>query len=178
MSDEVKLILSICFFVLSMTLFIIIYMMMKRRSRYISEMQNTIEEEIKNYYLNLKIEENLFPYHEKLISGVRYDLLKKGKDSDSTFEIPLKKHYSFFEAKPIYIVNNNLKYLFEFKEVDNKKYIIIDKKIKTLELLVFFDKPSHIMFKYEFRFINGKFEYKVTEEVNDNDKWRWAHKKR
>ena len=135
-------------------------------------MQNEIELCMKDAYMNIElVDGNLFPYREKLISGVKHDFKIKEELVDEVTKIKLKKRYSFFEIKVIYIVNNSLHYPLKFKEIEGKKYIILDKDIKTIELLISFDKPSHFLLRYDFKYNKDGITYKVEEEKeNGRDK--------
>lgn len=165
--EEIKLLLSIIFFVITLVFLIVVLIFIKKRNKYFSDVLKDIEEKTKDYFMNIEIEDcNLFPYHNNVVAGIGTKLSSKGEFDDLT-KIKLKKHYNFFHQKIIYIVNNTLSYKFDIVLKNDKEYIVIDKKIKTIEILVSNNKPSHYMLKYEFMHDSDNVRYEVKEVTYD-----------
>ena len=63
-----------------------------------------------------------------------------------------------------------MRYSFKTKSINGMEYIVIDDDIKTLELLVSFEKPSNFLIRYQIKKIeNNKYKLELIEEVNEDD---------
>lgn len=170
MSEMENLIISIVTFVILLALLIFIIIFFKRKRDYVENTLLEIDRKNKLYYLNLKLkDDNLFPYFEKVKTGIRTNFESKG-EFDSRTSIKLKPHYSFFEDRIIYIINNNLHYPKQIVSSDDQKYILIDDDIKTMEILITNERPSHYLLKYTFyrRKDREGFDFEV-KEVDEYD---------
>jgi len=167
MSDLGRLILSIVLAVFALGLLIFVSILTKKRNGYVQGVLLAIEENNKNYFLNTNLlDGKYFPYHERLKSGLRHKFGCKD-EFDEVTNITLKKNYTFFDERVIYIVNNNLHYPLKIVEIENKKYIELDRKIKTIEVLVSNEKPSHFLLKFEFVKTSEGITFSVKEETFD-----------
>ena len=55
---------------------------------------------------------------------------------------------------------------FKKEIIDDQEYIIIDDKIKTIELLVSFEKPSHFLVKYQvIKVDKNKYKLEIIKET-------------
>jgi len=167
MNETQRLVLSIVILVISIGVFIFFLIFTRRKSSYRLNVLKAIEQGNKQYYLSLKLKDDIyFPYYPRLKSGFKYDFKSPGEE-DVISNIKLNKHYSFLDERVIYIINNELHYPMNKVTIDNQEYILIDKRIKTIEMLISNDLPSHFLIKFEFNHKDGKITYAV-EEVVDN----------
>ena len=163
----VKLLISILLFLLVIGWFITSFLLIRKFKNFRRQVFIDIENKNKEYYLNLVLKENnLFPYYERLKSGYLFSFKTKN-DFDEVTTITLKNHYKFVDERVIYIINDELKYKDkEIVEIDNKKYLKLNPKIKHLEMLVSNDLPSHFMLRFEFKYDGDKVSYTVKEVEN------------
>jgi hypothetical protein len=168
MSDLGRLILSIVLAILALGLLIFVTVFTKKRNAYVQGVLISLEENNKNYYLNTNLlDGKYFPYHERLKSGLRHKFGVKDERDEIT-NITLRKNYTFFDERVIYIVNNNLHYPLNIVEIEKKKYIELDSKIKTIEILVSNERPSHFLLKFEFVKTSEGITFSVKEETFDD----------
>ncbi len=173
--DFTKLIIfsSILIVVLFITIFFTI--IVKKKTAYAKSKTVELDNESYNYYLNLKLKDDLyFPYFETHASGVRYKYNSKG-NKDILSGVEVNKHYSFYDDNIIYIINNKMKYDLDIVTIDERKYIKLNDKIKTIELLVSFETPSHFLAKFKVNRIDKdkySFELNVNKEEKEDESRR------
>ena len=110
-----------------------------------------------------------FPYFREHAAGIRKDKKSLG-DKDNITSIQVEKNKRFYFDKIFYIINNQMKYPIKTKIIEGKEYIVIDDKIKTIELLVSFEKPSNFLVRYNINKIdNNKYTIQLIKEVNEDD---------
>ena len=169
MPEEVKIIIAIVLLFSSVIALLIVFLYTKKVVKKEKEIVNKLEEETYKYYQNLKLlDDKYFPYFHTHASGLRS---KKGSigDKDNIINIEAFKNRVFFFDRILYIINNQLHGKFEKEIIDGQEYIIIDDKIKTIELLVSFEKPSHFLIKYKVNNIEkDKYEIELIG-VDNND---------
>lgn len=167
--DFTKLIIfsSILIVVLFVAIFFTI--IVKKKTAYAKSKTVELDNESYNYYLNLKLKDDLyFPYFETHASGVRYKYNSKG-NKDILSGVEVNKRYSFYDDNIIYIINNKMKYDLDIVTIDERKYIKLNDKIKTIELLVSFETPSHFLAKFKVNRID-KDKYSIELNVNKEEK--------
>lgn len=169
MTEEQKLILWISFLLVSLISLLIVFFITRKRVKKEKEMVELLEKETYNYYQILELKDNkYFPYFYTHGSGIRRDFKSKG-DKDNITGIILNKNNRFFFDRILYIVNGKINLPLEKKVIDEQEYIVINDNIKTIELLVSFEKPSHFLIKYKVIKVS-KDNYRVElTEVEDDD---------
>ena len=169
MTPEQKLILLISFLLVSLVTSLIVLLVTKKITKKEKELVEILEKETFNYYQNLELKDNLyFPYFYTHGSGIRRDHKSQG-DKDNITGVTLGRHNRFFFDRILYIVNGKINMPLEKKVIENQEYIVINDSIKTIELLVSFEKPSHFLIKYKVVKIS-KNNYKIElTEVEDDD---------
>ena len=170
MTEELRLALSIASFVVSGISLIIVFTYSKKVLRKEKELINKLEEETYKYYQELTLlEDRYFPYFKEHAAGVRKDKNSLG-DGDNITSVKVGKKKKFYFDKIFYILNNQMRYSFKTKSINGMEYIVIDDDIKTLELLVSFEKPSNFLIRYQIKKIeNNKYKLELIEEVNEDD---------
>ena len=170
MTEEQKLILWISFLLVSLISLLIVFFITRKRVKKEKEMVELLEKETYNYYQKLELKDNkYFPYFYTHGSGIRRDFKSKG-DKDNITGITLNKNNRFFFDRILYIVNGKLHGEFDKKIIEGKEYIVIDKNIKTIELLVSFEKPSHFLVKYNvIKIDKDKFKIELVKEEEVNE---------
>ncbi|MBE6143766.1 MAG: hypothetical protein E7177_07280 [Erysipelotrichaceae bacterium] len=165
MPEEVKIIIAIVLLFSSVIALLIVFLYTKKVVKKEKEIVNKLEEETYKYYQNLKLlDDKYFPYFHTHASGLRS---KKGSigDKDNITNIEAFKNRVFFFDRILYIINNQLHGKFEKEIIDGQEYIIIDDKIKTIELLVSFEKPSHFLVKYQvIKVDKNKYKLEIIKE--------------
>lgn len=165
-----KIIIYSCILVFALVLVITFTVMVKKHNNYCKSKTIELDNVSYDYYLNLKLKDDLyFPYFETHASGVRFTIKSKGaKDNLSGVEV--KKHYSFYDDNIIYIINNNMKYPLEIVNIDDQKYIKLNKDIKDIEILVSFETPSHFLAKFKVNKLDSnKYQLELVSKKEDED---------
>lgn len=166
MTEVEMLVLSIVFFVVTLSFFVFILIVLKNRKRYFETILSEIEYKTKEYFMSIGIEDDrLFPFNKEVVAGITRKFNKI--DYDELTNIKLKKGYTFIKQRVIFIVNNELNYPFKIVNKNNKEYMVIDDSIKQIEILVSSYRPSHYMLKYTFTHENNRIAYEVEEVKYD-----------
>lgn len=170
MTEELKIALSILSFVISGISLIIVFTFSKTVLKKEKELISKLEEETYDYYQKLTLLDDMyFPYFKEHAAGIRKDKKSLG-DKDNITSIQVEKNKRFYFDKIFYIINNQMKYPIKTKIIEGKEYIVIDDKIKTIELLVSFEKPSNFLVRYNINKIdNNKYTIQLIKEVNEDD---------
>ncbi len=176
LSDEVsnfnltKIIIYSTILVLTLAIAIVFTVTVKKHTNYQKSKTNELDNNSYDYYLNLKLKDDLyFPYFETHASGVRY-LHKSNGSKDKLSGVEVKKHYSFYDDSIIYIVNNRMKYQLDIVTIDEQKYIKLNDDIKDIEILVSFETPSHFLAKFKVNKVNSnKYEIELVSKKEDED---------
>lgn len=170
MTEELRLALSIVSFVVSGVSLIIVFTYSKKVLKKEKELISKLEEETYKYYQDLTLlEDKYFPYFKEHAAGIRKDKTSLG-DEDNITSVKVEKKKKFYFDKIFYILNNQMRYPFKTETINEMEYIVIDDDIKTLELLVSFEKPSNFLIKYQIKKIeNNKYKLELIKEVNEDD---------
>lgn len=164
MNEQTKLILSIVFLALSLVLLIIVFAYTKKDAKYRKIKIDELELESVNFYKDLKLKDDIyFPYYKEHCSGLIPSIKSKG-DIDLLSKVEVKKGYKYNKDKIIYIINDSLHYDNKVVEIDNQEYIEINKDIKTIQVLISFEKPSHFIAKYRVESLNDGYKVELIEE--------------
>lgn len=168
MGEKEVLILSVIFLIVSIVVLVTVSILIKRNKNYRNHIISELEKNSYLYYQELKLLDNeYFPFFAEHASGIISSYKSKG-EIDCLSNVSLKKHYKFVKDKIIYIVNNNLHYPLEIVIINERKYIKLSRDIKTIELLVSFEKPSHFLAKYAVKYVNNSFKLELIEEGDNN----------
>lgn len=169
MTEEQKLILALIFLVISIVSFICVFLYTKKVVKVEKQTVESLEKETLDFYKTLKLKDNkYFPYFQTHAAGVRRKNKYEG-DRDNITNVTTGKHSKFYFDRILYIINGKLKYPFKKEAIDEKEYIVFDDKIKTIELLVSFEKPSHFLIKYKVNKIEkDKYEIELIG-VDDHE---------
>ena len=170
MPEEVKLLIAIGLLFSSVIALLIVFLYTKKVVNKEKEIVNKLEEETYKYYQNLQlVEDKYFPYFHIHAAGLRG---KRGSlgDKDNITNVEAFKNRVFYFDRILYIVNGKLHGEFDKKIIEGKEYIVIDKNIKTIELLVSFEKPSHFLVKYNvIKIDKDKFKIELVKEEEVNE---------
>lgn len=159
MTEEQKLILSCILLLVSVIALIIVFVYTKKVINKEKEIVDELEKKTYEYYKNLQLKDGkYFPYYHTHAFGIRGDRKSLG-DKDNITGITIGKHKRFYFDRILYIFNEKLHIALDKETIDNQEYIIINNKIKKIELLVSFEKPSHFLVKYNV--IKDKEGYKL-----------------
>ena len=145
----VKEIVLLVILLLSLALLVSVFIVIRKIENYRSTKMNEVLNAYKEYYLNLKVKDHkLVPYHEENGSVVEFKFKSKG-EVDPVTNVSLNKHYVYFKELIYYMGNDKLGYDFDFETIDNQKYIILNDKIKTIQVLTTFGNKETLLIKYK-----------------------------
>lgn len=170
MTEDQKMILAIIFFACSLIGLLVVFIYQKKVVRKEKEVINSLEEETYKYYQELTLlEDKYFPYFSTHAAGIRRKSKSNG-DKDNLTNVSIGKNRIFYFDRILYIVNNQMRYPIKKEIIDNKEYMVIDDKIKTIELLVSFEKPSNFLVKYNVKKLGkNKYELEWEKVVSEDD---------
>ena len=163
MTEEQKLIFSILFLLVSVIAFVFVFIYTKKVVNKEKEIVDALEKNTIAFFNDIKLmNDQYFPYYITHASGVRRHHNYLG-DKDNITGIEIGKHSKFYFDRILYIINGKLKYPYKIERINDQEYILINESIKTIELLVSFEKPSHYLFKYKVNYIEkDKFEVELV----------------
>ncbi len=166
--DFTKLIIFSSILIVVLIFAILFSIIVKKKTAYAKSKTIELDNKSYDYYSNLKLKDDLyFPYFETHASGVRYKFSSQG-NKDVLSDVEVKKHFSFYDDNIIYIINNKMKYDLDIVTIDERKYIKLNDKIKTIEILVSFETPSHFLAKFKVNKLD-KDKYSIELNVNKED---------
>lgn len=167
MTEEQKLILSCILLLISVIALIIVFVYTKKVVNKEKEIVDSLEKETYEYFRKLQLKDGkYFPCFHTHASGIRGDRKSLG-DKDNITGITIGKHKRFYFDRILYIFNEKLHIELDKETIDEQEYIVINNKIKRIELLVSFEKPSHFLVKYNV--IKTKDGYKIELEEKEVD---------
>lgn len=172
MTPEQKTVLAIVLLFICVIGLLLSFIYFRKVVKKEQEMLNQLEEETYKYYQTLElVEDKYFPYFKSHAAGIRTSKGSIG-DKDNITKLEIGKNRVFYFDRILYISNNQMHYPYTIDEIDGQQYIVIDNRIKNIELLVSFEKPSHFLVRYNIIKI-GKDKYKlelVEEEKSDDSR--------
>ena len=159
--EEVVYIIIVCALVIILGIALIF---VKKIEKYkLQEYKNLVLNSEK-YFQELELFEGRYlemvEYH-----GANIEFSFKNKYSfDYISNLTLKKNYSFIQDKVIYVFNEKLSVKPSIIEYNGKKYFEITDKIKSVNILVSFEKQSHILANYKVIKNGNKYQLTIDEE--------------
>lgn len=107
---------------------------------------------------------NLFPMIEKYTDCVSFKIFTKSEERKCLpFDNLVKKGYKANYTEPIYIIDNNLKNKFETKIIDGNKYLILEPRMKTIELILVFYGHDTLHFRFQIKYSNKSYTIESKE---------------
>ena len=169
MTEEQKLILSCILLLISVIALIIVFVYTKKAVNKEKEIVDSLEKETYEYFRKLQLKDGkYFPYFHTHASGIRGDRKSLG-DKDNITGITIGKHKRFYFDRILYIFNEKLHIELDKETIDEQEYIVINNKIKRIELLVSFEKPSHFLVKYNVIKTKDGYKIELDEKEVDTD---------
>ena len=168
MTNEQKIILALVLLFISGIALLIVLICFKKYIKRETQMIDSLEEETKKIYTNLElVDEKYFPYFPTHAAGIRR---KQGmmNDIDCITSLEAGKNKIFYLDKIIYIINDKMRYQYDIEKIEEKEYIVINDNIRTIQVVLSFERPSYLIFKYEITKIE-KNKYKITLIKEDEE---------
>lgn len=168
MTEEQKLILAIVLLFSTVIALLITFIYFRKVVKKEKSTVDSLEKETYKFYQNLELKDGIyFPYFHTHAAGIRPKSKSKG-DKDNITDITIGKNRVFYFDRILYIINNKLNCPYKKETIDNKEFIVLDDTIKTIELLVSFEKPSHFLVKYQIvKLKDGKYKIELMEGGED-----------
>lgn len=149
-----ELILTIIVSVI-LVILIIVLILIRNIEKRKKEIYKNLIEKYQTYFQNLTLVDNQYlPIIEDFSTNVDFKFTSKG-DYDPYINYTIKRRYRFVKDKMIYFFNNSMKFKAEIKEIDGKKYYLINKNINHIDILANFENGTHILAKYNIISENG-----------------------
>ena len=161
-----QLILAFSILIAFFGLYVFVYFYFKSINFYRKETLRTIISKSEEIVMNMKvIDGNLLPYY--IVHG--YDVVHKfgcANTKDLITGVSAKKNYCVVTEKVLYICNNAMNYPFELVDKFDRKFIKLNDDIKTIEILLSFATPEHLLFKMNIT-KDGENKYNVSVTKGD-----------
>ncbi len=150
-----------------LVILIIILILIRNIEKRKKEIYKNLIEKYESYFQNLNLVDNQYlPIIEDFSTNVDFKLSSKG-DYDKYINYSIKKRYRFVRDKMIYFFNNSMKNKAKIKEIDGKKYYLINTNIYHLDILANFEAGTHILAKYNIINENGILKMVIDDSQED-----------
>lgn len=148
----------------------IVLIFIKKIEKYKNYMYIELVTNSENYFRELSLLEGKYlEIIETHGANIEFSL-KNHHSFDYISNVSLKKNYSFIQDKVLYIFNEKLSIKPLIVEKEGKKYFEITDELKSINILVSFEKQSHILAKYKVIKNEGLYQLIIDEEgVNVNE---------
>ena len=165
-----KEIILLVILIVTLIILVTVFITLRKIEKYKASCMDILVPKNEDYYRSLEVEQgNLIRYYEENASFIEFKFKSKG-DFDEISSLQLKKHYTFFKNKIFYLINGVLSEKLDVIEIDNQKYIKLNDKIKSLQILVSYGNHTNLLVKYKVIKENESFRLEVdNKEVSLND---------
>lgn len=164
MSKELILTIIVSIILVILIIILILIRNIEKRKK---EIYKNLNEKYESYFQNLNLVDNQYlPIIEDFSTNVDFKLSSKG-DYDQYINYSIKKRYRFVRDKMIYFFNNSMKLKAEIKEINGKKYYLINKNIYRIDILANFESGTHILAKYNIINENGILRMVIDDSQED-----------